>query len=388
MKVRIVDTIARGPFHEIFNASLLVMCLSAFDEAEYVCHRSQEECLRRVLAHHRPGMDLSRVRFRPAAVVRREGPAGWVVKYLLGAWLNMWYLLTAPCGTQIVYTYNNPFALWPVDALNRLLRRRVLIVCHGELELLTQRAPWYKVSGWFGSIMRRRFRRKRIVPGIRFCVLGQSILRNLQPYLSDANRAKFFAVDHPYFFSEPPAAQPHEALRIGSVGQLTPEKGLYTLLGLSRQIPVPLEVVGRTYGISAHGDYPNVRFAAGVQNTPIPREKYDAEIAALDYVVFAYAPDSYRLTASGAVFDALNMRKPVIALRNDYFADVLHLPVGYMADSAAEMAEVIERLTASYPEAPDYEIFTGNIDRLRAYYEVEAVAARFRAALAEAYPEN
>lgn len=389
MNVRIVDTVARDSFHEMFNSALLAMCLTAFDRVEYVCHPSQRACIRRVLERHAPETDFSRVDFRTTAVVGREGPVGWVCRYALGALLNLWYFVTLPRGVQLIYTYNNPLGLWPLNLLCRLGRRRVIVVCHGELELLAQRHPWWKASGWFGALMRRTLARTTLASGLRLCVLGRSILRNLLPYVAQKNRAACFAMDHPYFFTAAPAARvPHEALRVGTVGQLTPAKGLHTLLDLSREIPVPLVVVGRTYGFRSHGEYANVRFVAGTDNGFIPRERFDAEAAALDYILFAYDSEGYKLTASGAVFDALNLCRPVITLRNDYFDDVLRLPAGYVVGDAAAMAALIRRLAAAWPDDPEYAVFLENIARLRAEYAVEAVAERFRETLSTLYSQS
>lgn len=388
MNVRIVDTISRGSFHEIFNASLLTICLTAFERVEYICHSTQQRALRDVLTRNRPRTDLGRVHFRTTSVIRREGPLGWFCKYLLGAMLNLWYLITVPRHVQLIYTYNNPLALWPVNLVNKVVRRRVIVVCHGELELLHRHPAWYKAARWFKWIMRRAFGRWRIEEHIRFCVLGDSILRHMQPYLSVRNRLKVFSMDHPYFFSQAPATPVHDTLHVGSVGQLMPGKGLNTLLALSRNIPVPLSVVGRAYGFRRHADYPNVRFVAGTANAHIPRERYDAEIAELDYILFAYNPAGYKLTASGALFDALNMGRPVITLRNDYFDEVMHLPMGYVVKDAQQMADLVRRLAAEYPANPDYEEFLSNIVRLRAYYEVEAVAERFRRTLATLYSNS
>ncbi|WP_418991631.1 hypothetical protein [Alistipes sp.] len=389
MHVRLVDTVARDSFHEMFNAALLSMCLTAFERVEYVCHPSQQACIRRVLERHAPATDLKRVRFRPTAVVRREGPVGWVCRYALGALVNLWQLLTLPRGEQLIYTTNNPLGLWALNLLCRLRPRRVVVVCHGELELLAQCHPWWRASGWFGALLRRTFARTTLAPGLKCCVLGRSILRNLTPYVAPKNRAAFFSIDHPYFFSEAPAAPaPHAQLRVGTVGQLTPAKGLHRIVELAREIPVPLVVVGRTYGFDGHAACRNVRFVAGADNGFIPRERYDSEAAALDYLVFAYDPDGYRLTASGALFDALNLCRPVITLRNDYFDDVLRLRAGYVVDTVNDMAALVRRLAAAWPENPDYSLFCENLLRLRAEFAVETVASRFREALRTLYPES
>lgn len=387
MQVRIIDTVARDSFHEVFNAALLVMCLRLCGRAEYHCHPSQRRCLEQLLERHGYAGELPRVAFRSVRVVRREGPAGWICRYAAAALRSSWRLVRSRPDELVVFNYNNPLALPLLNLLNRMLHRRVLIVCHGELELLAGSHPWWRASGWFARILRRTFGRKRLDRNMRFCVLGQSILRNLRPYLSEANAPLFFAIDHPGFFDEKPASpSPHDTLQIGTVGQLTPAKGLDRILRLSRRIPVPLTVVGRTYGFHDHARWPGVRFVAGTENRFIPRERFEQETAALDYVLFAYDPDSYRLTASGAILDALNLGRPVITLRNDYFDDVLRLPVGYVVDDMEEMAALIRRLAAEYPAGTDPQ-FTENIVRLRREFAVETVAERLREALAAFVPE-
>lgn len=389
MQVRIIDPIAKGPFHEVFNAALLAMCLRLFDRAEYHCHPSQRRCLEQLLLRHGHAEELRRVTFRRLRVVQREGAIGWVCRYATAAVRSARQLLRSKPDETVVFNYNNPLALPLLNLLNRRLHRRIVIVCHGELELLAQRPPWWRASGWFARILRRIFGRVRLDRNLRFCVLGNSILRNLRPYLSKENAPLFFAIDHPAFFDETAApASPHDTLRIGTVGQLTPAKGLGRLLELARRIPVPLNVVGRIYGFDDHAAHPNVRFVAGPENGFLPRDLFEREAAALDYILFAYDPEGYRLTASGAVFDALNLGKPVITLRNDYFDDVLRLPAGHIVADMEEMADLICRLAADYPAGGGADPqFAGNIARLRREFTVETVAERLREALATFIPE-
>ena len=387
MQLRIIDPIARGPFHEVFNAALLAMCTKLFDRVEYRCHPTQRACIAQLLERHGYGEGLAHVTFRDERVVGREGPVGWICRYAVAALRSVWRLARSQREEAVIFNYNNPLALPLLNLLNRRLKRRVLIVCHGELELLARHRPWWRAQEWFGRILRRMFGRMRLDRNLRFCVLGHSILRNLQPYLSEENAPLFFAIDHPAFFDRTPAPPtPHATLRVGSVGQLTPEKGLGRLLDLSQRISVPLTVVGRTYGFRGHADRPEVRFVAGAENRFIPRERFEQEAAALDYLLFAYDPDGYRLTASGAILDALNVGRPVITLRNDYFDDVLRLPVGYVVDDMQEMAALIKRLAAEYPAGGDPR-FAENLTRLRHEFTVETVTEQLRKALADFIPE-
>lgn len=53
----------------------------------------------------------------------------------------------------------------------------------------------------------------------------------------------------------------------------------------------------------------------------------------------------YKLTASGAIFDAINNKKKIISLDNDYFRSVLgDSNIGIVCNNIGEMKKVIEEI--------------------------------------------
>ena len=66
----------------------------------------------------------------------------------------------------------------------------------------------------------------------------------------------------------------------------------------------------------------------------------------LDFILFFYNSETYRLTASGTIFDAISRKKPIIALRNDYFEYIFNKfgSIGYLVDSIEEMATLIQHI--------------------------------------------
>ena len=62
-------------------------------------------------------------------------------------------------------------------------------------------------------------------------------------------------------------------------------------------------------------------------NNELSRDKYEAWIKKMNFILFLYPTDNYKLTASGAVFESFSMGIPVIALHNDYF-DYLSSKIG------------------------------------------------------------
>lgn len=66
----------------------------------------------------------------------------------------------------------------------------------------------------------------------------------------------------------------------------------------------------------------------------------------MDCVLFFYPCDTYKLIASGTIFDAISLRKKVIALSTDYFKYVekeTHYPM-ILVDSLEEMKWQITHL--------------------------------------------
>ena len=77
----------------------------------------------------------------------------------------------------------------------------------------------------------------------------------------------------------------------------------------------------------------------------LPRNIFENKIKELDYLLFFYDEDTYKLTASGALFDALLFEKPSIYLSNDYFDDAIgNRSIGYRCSSVDEMVKTVEKI--------------------------------------------
>ena len=235
MQVRIIDTVARDSFHEVFNAALLVMCLRLFGRAEYHCHPSQ-----RVLISN--GCRTSRIRRR--RVARRIPPCpgraargpGWVCRYAAAAPASGWRLVRSGPANARGFNYNNPLALPLLDLLNGFLHRRVLIVCHGELELLAGRSRGGGHRAGSRGILRRAFGRTRLDRNLRFCVLGNPSCATCARIFR-GECAALFAIDHPGFFEGEPAEPAARHPARGHGGPADPGQGFVPHTQLSGRFP-------------------------------------------------------------------------------------------------------------------------------------------------------
>ena len=81
-------------------------------------------------------------------------------------------------------------------------------------------------------------------------------------------------------------------------------------------------------------------------NKLIPRNDFINKIAELDYILFLYPQNSYKFTASGAIFDAFLLGKPIIALQNDYFNYLFEKAgsVGFLLDNIESLKQKLLEL--------------------------------------------
>lgn len=379
-RLKYVDTYCHGAFHEMFNASLLTLCALAADRVDYTANRHTIDA---VTALTKGCTDSAKVHLKRIFVPAGYGRPGPVAaRYLLGALRNMWNVVSTPSSVPLIFNYNNAFALRGINWLCRIFGRKVIIFCHGEIELLSPDCKEH--MGPIARSLQKRltafFVRKKggFASGLRFVVLGDSILSNLERRVSSAAFEKFRTLDHPFLFpADDPAAaagpglhapeKEGPGLALGTIGTMKRAKGLDNLLRFLEVAPdtVSVKIVGRLEEVSAAEMARHGIEVSAEGDTFLPREELERRIAELDYVLYFYYPDSYRLIASGAIFDAVAARRPVLALRNDFF-DYLFCKFGdfgYLEPTPEAMAARAEELARTGD--PRYAEFMDNIGLLR-----------------------
>ena len=119
---------------------------------------------------------------------------------------------------------------------------------------------------------------------------------------------------------------------------------LYRLLPESAKNRFAFSIVGNIQTESSILEDTDICYETG--DVPLSRDEYDRRIQELDYILYFYSSDAYKITASGAIFDAINMRKPIIAIRNDYFQYLFDTygEFGYLVDDIYQMREMILKI--------------------------------------------
>ena len=359
-----IDTFAVGSAHEMFNTSLLIMCAETFEQVQCYTSRSAYHAMQNILDHHIP----KNVTYSPLPILNGSGRFCLLWRYLAGTLLNAWYILTAPKGSHFILPFNNVFSLKIINTINKIRKHKIIIFCHGEMEgLISDKMKAGLLSQLIIQLSRLFFlnKRTRIAPNLFFAVIGNKIKSNLVSYLSPEIAQHFISVDHPYIFktSLSPTSTSKTKLYIGTVGALSPTKGMHQFITFVKKLPASLRsfldisVTGRIFGdvsslLKLNVDIPDT-------TEPLSREEFDKRIHSLDYILYFYSPDSYKVTASGALMDAIYHQKPIIALRTDYFEYFFARfgQIGYLCNTIEQMIDILIHLI-EHPDTalkPDFK---------------------------------
>ena len=245
----------------------------------------------------------------------------------------------------IIIPYNNPLFLPFIGLYSCLFKTNIYIVCHGELELLCN-----PQEGMIAQLTRfcliRYFIKHNIPQNVHFIVLGTSILTNLKSMVKNENREHFHSINHPFYFYHVEKVKTNKLgnIKFALIGTVSPEKGLNELIILLDKMSnqLDLTIIGRTTEKQKELEGRGVK----IINEYLPREEYIHLIKEMDCGLFFYPCDTYKLIASGTIFDAISLRKKVIALSTDYFKYVekeTHYPM-ILVDSLEEMKWQITHL--------------------------------------------
>ena len=367
-KFKYIDSFSDGAFHEVFNSSSLKMFANIYPHVEYYAGKKSMSCVEHILGGSLPG----NVSYHRLFHTVLKGSLGNFLSYLLSTIQNIMIAIFATKGTVLFYNYNS---LWGLKTINCIARRRpgikIVQMCHGELEILrlgikinpitTAALRWLKDENF------------KPADNFRFCVLGDAIKSNLKGVVADNLLDNFITFEHTYV-SRPekncgvPETLAHDdSVKVGYVGAIEARKGLNNYLALRGLVDscVKFFAIGRMLTDPGVLDAARIEYVPGYKNgTFLPKETMDAYINAMDIIVFLYPEHSYKLTASGAIFDAIDHAKTVFSLHNSYFDSVFaRAEIGRQFDSIEDMAKAIEAYQrgdidlsdAQYKFSPEYE---------------------------------
>lgn len=382
-KIRIIDTYSCFHFHEMFNSAFLVKIVLSKKNlsVSYYADKSNWDNIVKIISDN--NIDITdRISFKAIKVFPKSwNSLGLLLRNILGAIKNVYYFLTATPNETIIYFMNNPISIYILNFLaKRKKSKSIYIVCHGEIELLIKNFSIKQPSFWYKKLYDSFFRNVTISINLKFIILGGHIRDQLLKKYPRNSINNFCVVDHPYLFSDvtdeiQTANKGLEPFRLGVIGTVSANKGFNDLLALADRLKKQIdENKIEIYVIGSHSinvkDYPHLRIIS-ITGEALETSVYNNSIKKLDYILFFYKSPFYSLTASGAIFDAVQYRKPIISLTNDYFEYVFRVsaPFGYLEKNIDEMENVINHILET--KNLDGDIFKKNINIARDFFNAK-----------------
>jgi len=107
--------------------------------------------------------------------------------------------------------------------------------------------------------------------------------------------------------------------------------------------------------------FPNCKFF--IQKNRLTREQIEEEIKKVDYLLYYYPEDSYTLSMSGALVDAINYLKPIIFLKNEcisYYNNLYEIGI-----ECKDLEDLLQKISSQKQLKMNYPILVENIEKLK-----------------------
>lgn len=367
-----------GYVHAEVNAAYILTCARAFPE-EKIRFFGEAEHLR--IVEEELGKYGLNIRYIPIEIPdRKQSP----LKRLRVEFGNIRKVFSQAEGSDVLLMSVTSATLLAAKLFGYVFPGKIHIVLHGILETIFKKPE--SLSGrlfWFKPYLLHLNR-----PKIRYLLNGESIERNLVS--SFPSLEKFVSsLELPYFFEGNPVKETTGPLPVfASVGVGAVQKGSHLFFRLAQDVAgrtgknAEFRYIGHFVDREMDG-YINEFVDLPSKDSPLDRQSYEKYMTNADFVVLFYPGDSYKFGASGAFFDAIKFRKPVIAIRNDFLSHYFdkYGELGWLCESYEEVLKIVRGICENF-DREDYERRAENLGKVREDLSMEKQAARLRRIMA------
>ncbi len=251
----------------------------------------------------------------------------------------------------------------------------IIFMLHGNLEELRKKKKIYHAGYW----IKPAFFYKRKRENQKFLVLGESIRTEVLKYINFIKN-DLISIPHPYqMISTKIEKKLSPKIVMGMIGSFSNEKRSELIYELENRIKqeriqnLELLLVGATQNnLETHAET-NVKIWGNGTNK-LDEKEYNSGIKLLDYILFFWPNDSYKMTASGAVLDAIAHRKPIIAIKTSYLQWVFETvgDIGFLCETFEELVDIVIRISKKELKN-QLDLFSQNFNKAQLFFSRENV---------------
>lgn len=347
----VIDPYSRGSYHEVINQSYLMMIASLYERVIYIADKSSCENLKKLLTECR--CDYSNVVFVEKHFARIH--TGWkgfdyLLFVILTGWLDYLYYMRVKDNSDVFYNNNIYEGISLIKLFSFGKSNRIFDMCHSDMEHIMKEKDDTLAIKCFGWYLRHVFKHTKISRKIHFILLSSDMVKIFSRHILSVNQELIFSIDHAYI--RPNNAiikeEPNDGkIRIGIPGAITPSRGLDTLKYILEHLTNDNVII---YSLSFVNGNINSEHLVELNKTGglLPLRNI-MPMFKMDLLLLLYDKDSYKLTASGAVLEAIWDCKPIIALENYYFRYLFNKfgDLGILCDSLEDLTKYINSIQAS-----------------------------------------
>lgn len=314
-----------------------------------------------------------------AIYVHRTGGIHVFLRDVISFFVLINLIIKSKKKSKIVILSLMPICHLFLKILNILLKRDLIIILHGELEYALSPKVSYKfMSLPLKSALRINSKLTKYI------FLSPVVYKNFTSlYRSKINKP--IVIDHPYSFSQIPYAFHGSDIPIfSSIGVASIRKNSNYIFLLRDKLKdqiscnkLKLQHIGPFSAEMVNEDFTSLQVYGG--KSMLSKGDFDQFLAGITYALFFYGNDMYKLTASGSILDAISFKKPIIAIRNDYFAHYFNEfgNIGYLVNDLIEMSNIIECIIKDFPTS-EYKQQVENLARAQKAFSLNTVEKSIR----------
>lgn len=343
---------SHGSYHEVINQGLLMMVASLYENVIYVADGSSLQNMRKLLDSC--DFNYQNVEFRKTRTWRTGNTGHPTIDYfihiLIRSVLNYYHYMKTSKGCDVFYNNNLYFATFFIALMSFGKANRIFDVCHNEMENIDKKYVRTNINKFMYAYLHTFFCKMRIGKRFKFILLSERMAKYFRSFIPERNHHAITWMDHPYIRSEIEGGKVNltvlrDGVKVGIPGYISPSRGLNELKAVLGVLENPNVNIYSISVVSEHIDSPHFIMLNNMGKL-LPFAEYVSCVKKMDALILLYQHGSYRLTASGAILEAIWNKKPIFAIENEYFSYLFEKfgALGKLFRSAEELGEYLNTL--------------------------------------------